>query len=94
MTRLLLSNDTEFTIREALFSTHFGRMLLSFKDIQENNYHTETTKENGMEYLCITFHLYGQKRILETVERLLNGLYISTIRSIEANHVTDQKLVD
>ena len=30
---LMLSNDTELTIKEALYSPRFGRTLLSFRDI-------------------------------------------------------------
>ena len=67
--------------------------LLCFKDIRQNNYHAKTTKENGMEYFCITSYLYDQKHILEKMERLPNGLYIRTIHSIEANYVTGQNLV-
>ena len=48
MTRLLLSNGTEITIKETLFSPHFERTLLSSKNIREKNYHAETTEENRM----------------------------------------------
>ena len=47
-----------------------------------------------MEYLFLTSYLYIQKHILEKIEQLPNGLYITIIRSIEANHVTSHKLVD
>ena len=67
---------------------------MSFKDIRENDYHAKTTEENEMECLCITSDLYGQKSILEKIECLLNGLYITTIYSIEANYVISQQLVD
>ena len=69
-------------------------MSLSIKDICENNYHDKIIEENGMECLCITSYLYSLKRILEKMERLPNGLYITTIRSMEANYFTGQKLVD
>lgn len=47
-----------------------------------------------MEYLCITSNLYGQKRTLEKLKCLSNGLYMTTIRSIEANHIVNQKLTN
>ena len=68
-------------------------MLQSFKDICENNCHVETAEENKMGYLYITSYLYNHKHILEKIEHLPNGLYITTISSIEANHVTGQNLV-
>ena len=85
MVHLLLSNGTEFIIKETLFSPLFGRTLLNFKDIRENNYHVETIEENGIKYLYITSYLYGQKHILEEIKCLRDGLYINitTIRSIE-----------
>ena len=90
----MLSNGTEFTINEALYSPRSWRTLLSFKDIRANHYHIETTEEKGVEYLCLTSHLYGRKRTLEKMKRLKNGLYITTIRSIEANHTVSQKLTN
>jgi len=89
-----LSYDIEFTIKEALFPHRFGRTLLSFKDIHENNYHAETTEENEMKYLCTTSYLYGHEYILEKIECVPNGLYITSIRLIAANYFTGQKLVD
>ena len=59
MAYFLLSNGSGFIIKETVFSPHSERTLLSFKDIHKNNYHAETTEENGMEYLCITSYLYG-----------------------------------
>ena len=94
MARLLLSNGTEFTIKEAIFSPRSRRILLSFKDIRENNYHAKTTKENGMVYLCITSYLSGHKHILKKMECHSYGLHIIAIRSIEANYITGQKLMD
>ncbi|KAK9924069.1 hypothetical protein M0R45_032457 [Rubus argutus] len=90
--RFMLSNGTVFTIDDALYSPRSGRPLLSFKDIRANGYHVETTKEENVEYLCITSNLYGQKRTLEKLRCLSNGLYITTIRTIEANHMASQKL--
>ena len=49
--RIMLSNGTILTIDEALYSPCFGRTLLSFKDIRDNNYHTETYV-----FMCITFY--------------------------------------
>ena len=46
---IMLSNGTELTIKEALYSSHYGKMLLSFRDIRDNKYHIETTENNGFE---------------------------------------------
>ena len=84
---IMLSNGTTLTIKEPLYSPHSGRTLLSFRDIRDNQYHVETTEENDSEFLCITFYEYGRKRIHEKLERLLSGLYITTIRAVETHHV-------
>ena len=84
---IMLSNGTILTIDEALYSPHFGRMLLSFKNIRDNNYHTETYIENRVEFLCITFYKYGQKHILEKIEHISSDLYTTTIRPIESHYV-------
>ncbi|KAM0955797.1 hypothetical protein TB2_023719 [Malus domestica] len=84
-TRIMLSNGTILTIKEALYSLRSGRTLLSFRDIRDNKYHLKTTKDHGSEFLCITLYEYGQKHIHEKLERLPSGLYITTIRSIEAH---------
>ncbi|KAM1007746.1 hypothetical protein ACFX2A_004365 [Malus domestica] len=85
--RIMLSNGTILTIAEALYSPRSGRTLLSFKDIRDNNYHAETHVENGVEFLCVTSYEYGQKRILEKMERNPSGLYTTTIRPIECHYV-------
>ncbi|KAM2133812.1 hypothetical protein ACFX1R_003878 [Malus domestica] len=87
--RIMLSNGTILTISEALSSSHFGRTLLGFKDIIDNNYHAKTHVENGVEFLCITSYEYGQKRILEKMERTSSGLYTTTICPIECHYVAD-----
>ncbi|KAM1391009.1 hypothetical protein ACFX2I_018765 [Malus domestica] len=83
--RIMLSNGTIMIIKEALYSPRSGRTLLSFRDIRDNQYHLETTEDHGFQFLCITSYEYGQKHIHEKLERLPNGLYIITIRSIEAH---------
>ncbi|KAM1579917.1 hypothetical protein ACFX1Z_041299 [Malus domestica] len=86
-TRIMLSNGTIFTIAEAFYSPRSERMLLSFKDITDNNYHDETHIENEVELMCITSCKYGQKRILEKIERIPSGLYSTTICPIECHYV-------
>ena len=88
----MLSNGTELTIKEVLYSPRSGRTLLSFRDIRDNQYHIETTEDNGSEFLCITSYEYGQKRIHEKLERLPSRLYITTIHGIEAQHVAGPML--
>ena len=88
----MLSNGTILTIKEALYSPRSGRTLLSFKDIRDDKYHLETTEDNGSEFLCITSYEYGQKHIHEKLERLPSGLYITTIRGIEAHTVAGPML--
>ncbi|CAN6576969.1 unnamed protein product [Malus baccata var. baccata] len=86
---IMLSNRTILTIKEALYSPRSGRMLLSFRDIRDNKYHLQTIEDHGSEFFCITSYEYDQKHIHEKLERLLNGLYITTIRGIEAYSVAD-----
>ena len=90
----MLSNGTELVLNEALYSPRSRRTLLSFKDIQTNGFHVETTEVKGIEYLCITSNLYGQKRTLEKLKCLSNGLYMTTIPSIETNHIVILKLTN
>ncbi|KAM1990404.1 hypothetical protein ACFX15_031673 [Malus domestica] len=85
--RIMLLNGTSLNIFEALYSPRSGRTLLSFKDIRDNNYHAETHIENGVEFLCITSYKYGQKHILEKIERIPSGLYTMTIHPIECHYV-------
>lgn len=81
----MLYSGTELAIQKALYSPCSAITLLSFKDIQDNNYHAKIFEENEAEFLCITSYEYDHKRILEKNERLLNGLHITTIQSIK-NH--------
>ena len=84
---IMLSNGTILTIAEALYSPRSERTLLCFKDIKDNNYHAETHVKNGVEFMCITSYEYGQKRILEKMERIPSGLYTTTICPIECHYV-------
>ena len=85
--RIMLSNGKILTIAEALYSPRSERTLLSFKEIRDNSYHAETHVENGVEFLCITSYKYGQKRILDKIERIPSGLYTTTICPIECHYV-------
>jgi peptide/histidine transporter 3/4 len=89
-----LPNGTQLFIQEALYSRSSRRNLLSFKDIRLNGYHIETTNENNVEYLCITSNANSQRRILERLVALTFGLYHTTIKSVEAYHVMNQKFTD
>ncbi|KAM3000739.1 hypothetical protein FF2_037111 [Malus domestica] len=51
---IMLSNGTFQIIDEAHYSPRSGITLLSFKDIRNNNYHTETYIENEVEFLYAT----------------------------------------
>ena len=73
-TRIMLSNGTELTIKETLYSPRSGRTLLSFRDIRDNQYHVETTEENGSEFLCITSYEYSQKGQHEKLEHISSRL--------------------
>lgn len=83
----MLSNSNVLTIKDALYSPRSRRMLLSFKDIRDNNYYAETSIENKVKFMCIASYEYSQKRILEKTGRLLSGLYTTTIDSIESHYV-------
>ncbi|GAV88959.1 hypothetical protein CFOL_v3_32380, partial [Cephalotus follicularis] len=89
MASFVLSNGTQIRITYALYYTKSRRNLLSFKDIRQNDYHIETTNENGNEYLYITGNSSGRKQILEKLPRLSSGLYIMKIREIESHNVVD-----
>ena len=85
--RIMFSNGTILTIKEALYSLRSRIMLMSFRDIRDNQYHIETNEDHGSEFLCIASYEYGQKRIHEKLECLPSRLYITTIHGIEAQHV-------
>ncbi|KAM2731492.1 hypothetical protein EV2_035147 [Malus domestica] len=85
----MLFNGTILTIAEALYSPPYGRTLLIFKDIRDNNYHAETHVKHKVEFLCITSYEYGQKRILEKMKRISSGLYTTTIHPIEYHYVAN-----
>ena len=85
--RIMLSNGTILTIAKAFYSPRSTIMLLSFKDIRDNNYHAETHVENGVEFMCIISYEYGHKRILEKMKCIMSGLYTMTIRLIECHYV-------
>ena len=53
MTNILLSNNTNLSIKDALYSPKSRRNSLSFKDIQANGYHIETIDEDRKEYIYI-----------------------------------------
>ncbi|XP_021820574.1 uncharacterized protein LOC110762278 [Prunus avium] len=91
--QVMLPNGTILSIQDALYSSNSRRNLLSFKDIRLNGYHVETKNEKNMEYLCIISNDI-QKRILEKLCALSSGLYYTTIRTIEAHSVMDQKSID
>ena len=85
--RVMLPNGIILTINEALYSSRSGRTLLSFKDIRDNNYPTETYVESRVEFLCITSYEYGQKHILEKIECIPSGLYTTTICPTKSHYV-------
>ena len=81
-------------VMDALYTPKGHRTLLSFKDIHANGFHLETHCEDGTEFLCITSHEYGRKRILEKLLSQSSGLYLTRIRIIESYVVTKQDLWD
>ena len=90
----MLPKCKNFFIDDTLYSSKSKRNLLSFKDIQSNGYHIETNNEGNEEYLYITSIVLRQKLILEKLHIFSNGLYYTTLRSIEANVVVHQKCYD
>ena len=92
--QFLLPNGTIIEVTNALYAPRGNRTLLSFKDIRANGYHAETHDENGKEFLCITSNDCGRKRILEKFMCISSGLYSTTIRAIESNHVIRDDLLD
>ena len=57
----LLPNGTKFVINNALFSPKSKRNLLSFNDIYNQGYDTETVNEGTMKYIYIITHILGNK---------------------------------
>ena len=66
-----------------MFSSQSKRNLFSFKDIRCNDYHTETVRNNGLEYLYIISTVSNGKRILERLSSLSSELYYTHLRVIE-----------
>ena len=64
------------------------------KNIRAIGFHVETHCENGQEFLCITSNDYGHKRVLEKLMCRSSGLYATTIRIIESNHIMRDDLWD
>ena len=56
---ITLSNGIRFHINDASYSSKSKRNLLNFKDIRRNGYHIETMNEDHVEYLYITFIIFG-----------------------------------
>ena len=90
----MLPRGKKFCIDDTLYSSKSKRNLLSFKDIRSNGYHIETRNEGNEEYLYITSMVSSQKLILEKLHIFSNGLYYTTLRSIETNVVVHQKCYD
>ncbi|KAL4564637.1 hypothetical protein LXL04_028704 [Taraxacum kok-saghyz] len=65
-----------------------------FKAIRENKFHLETARENDIEYLDITSTQYDQKRILEKLRFLSNGLYLTMIQMIKSNLIILRAPID
>ena len=83
----MLPKCKKIFIDDTLYSSKSKRNLLSFKDIQSNNYHIETNNEGNEEYFYITSMVSSQKLILEKLHIFSKGLHYTTLRSIEANVV-------
>ena len=87
-------NGIKFHINDALYSSKSIRNLLSFKKICRNGYHIENMNEDNVEYLYITFIIFGQKLIMEKLSTFSSGLYHTTIKPIESYVVMNQKFND
>ena len=69
-TSFMLPNETQFFIKNALYSGKSRKNLLNFNDIQLNGFHIKTTNENDNEYLLITSTISGKKKILEKLHSI------------------------
>ena len=92
--RFFLPHGTMIHVTDGVYALKGNRTLLSFKDIRTNDFHLETHCEDGKEFVCITSHDYGCKRILEKLMSQSYGLYLTTIRIIEFHVVTKHDLWD
>jgi transposase InsO family protein len=91
---ILLPEGTRINIRDALYSSESQRNLLSFKDTRRNDFHVETTCEDGIKNLLLISYKTGQKQVLEKMRAHASGLYGMQVYPIEVYKVTNLKLVD
>lgn len=89
---IILPMGTKLIIEDALYSSKSRRNLISFKAIRENGYHIETMKENEKEYLCLTLENDGKKYIREKLPAYSSGLYLTYIRPIEINTISNKMI--
>jgi len=67
----MLPNGTKFVFNNALYYPKSKRNLLSFNDIYNQGYDTETTTKGHMKYI----NILGKKKILEKLPKLPSGLH-------------------
>lgn len=92
-TNLSLLGGTKLVINEALFYSRPQRNL-SFKDIGQNGYHIESTKDGKIEYLYITKIVSGKKFILEKLPAFSSSLYYANINMVETYAIINQKFTN
>ena len=92
--RFFLPHGTMIYVTDALYAPKGHQTLLSFKDIRANGFHLKTHCEDETEFLCVTSHEYGRKRILEKLLSQSSGLYLTMIRIIESHVVAKQNIWD
>ena len=88
---IILPGGTILHLQDALYSTQSKRNLLSFKDIRWNGYHLETMSDETSEFLLITATHDGKKCILEKLQSLDCGLYLTTINTVESYAIMNPK---
>ena len=88
---ITIPSGTILHLQDALYSTQSKRNLLSFKYIRWNGYHLETMSDETTEFLLITATHDGKKCILEKLQSLECGLYLTTINTVKSYAILNPK---
>ncbi|KAD6795987.1 hypothetical protein E3N88_06883 [Mikania micrantha] len=87
---LVLPNGTKLLIENALYSPKSTRNLLSFKNIYQNGYDTQSIAIDNEKYL----HIMRKNVILEKLPMLNSGLHYTQINVPQAHMVVKEKCCD
>ena len=78
---IMLPNDTNLHISNALLSSRSKINLLSFKGVHYKVYHFKTLKAYDDEYLCITSYKMGNKTILKKLKAYASNIVLHNYKN-------------